>query len=58
MAVPKKNDGRPSARGAVETSNNERILKIRPNIINRAEITQANVNIILSFHMITGEIQN
>tara|TARA_X000001036_G_scaffold390218_1_gene387750 strand:+ start:383 stop:502 length:120 start_codon:yes stop_codon:yes gene_type:complete len=39
MAVPKKNEGRPSARGTVERSNNERTLKIRPKIINRAEIT-------------------
>ena len=38
MAVPKKNEGNPRAKGAVEPIVTERKLKISPETINNADI--------------------
>ena len=37
-AVPKKYEGKPSARGAVERNNNERKQKMVPTIMNNPDI--------------------
>ncbi len=49
MAVPKKNDGKPSANGPVERIIIERKLKTNPEIINRPDMIQAIVYKVFPF---------